>query len=311
MPHYLHITKKVVYIILFSVVFFACGNKCLAADRNIVAIVKNKDLSYYNEMIDGFKAAVAARKIAITCNEFVIGDGDINEKIKAAAPRMIYALGSTTLKKIEQTVNNVAVVYSAAFAEGDDVLHGDNVTGANFYVSVTDQCEKLKQIIPGIKTVGVIYNPDANEKTIAMAGRKLSASGITLALFPARTPADIPHLENMSVDALWLFPDPVVAQQTIVTRILYTALIKKIPVIGISPSYVKAGAFMALTCDYRDVGKQAGEAAARILQGEKASEIAVTTPRQFKLYLNRSVADKLQVSIPHYLISEASEVYGE
>ena len=115
----------------------------------------------------------------------------------------------------------------------------------------------------------------------------------------------------MQVDALWLFPDPVVAQQTIVTQILYNALIKKIPVIGISPSYVKAGALMALTCDYRDVGKQAGETACRILQGEKASEIAVTNPRQFKLYLNRSVADKLQVSIPKYLFSEASEVYGE
>jgi putative ABC transport system substrate-binding protein len=80
---------------------------------------------------------------------------------------------------------------------------------------------------------------------------------------------------------------------------------------GISPSYARAGALIALSCDYRDIGNQAGEISVRILKGERCSAIKVAPPRKVKLFLNIAVADRLGVKIPKKILREAEEVFGQ
>ena len=93
--------------------------------------------------------------------------------------------------------------------------------------------------------------------------------GLELVPIPVRSEAEVVEkIDELDgkVDLLWSVADPTVFTPQSVRYILLHTLRSKIPLIGLSPSYVRAGALMSLSADYRDVGRQSGEQAVRILQ---------------------------------------------
>ena len=83
----------------------------------------------------------------------------------------------------------------------------------------------------------------------------------------------------------------------------------RIPFVGLSASFVKFGALLAMTADPAINGRQAGEIALRVLGGEQPSSIPVATPDTACLYLNRRVARNIGLSIPEKVLTAAKEVY--
>jgi len=80
-------------------------------------------------------------------------------------------------------------------------------------------------------------------------------------------------------------------------QILLATLRNRIPFIGLSPSFVKAGALAAFSVDYQDVGRQSAEQALRILGGEEPTHVPMTSPRSISLSLNMNTARQIQVDI--------------
>jgi putative ABC transport system substrate-binding protein len=72
----------------------------------------------------------------------------------------------------------------------------------------------------------------------------------------------------------------------------------KLPFMGLSPAFVKAGALLALAIDYQEVGTQCGGLAARILSGESPSALPITTPQKTILHVNLKTAETLGLKIP-------------
>ena len=102
--------------------------------------------------------------------------------------------------------------------------------------------------------------------------------GLSLRAEKVSTPREIPAaLKNLSksIDVLWGIPDKIVFTQQTAKEILLFSLRNRIPLIGLSSSWVKAGALYALDWNYRDVGKTCGESAVAILKG-KPSQFIVT-----------------------------------
>lgn len=82
------------------------------------------------------------------------------------------------------------------------------------------------------------------------------------------------------------------------------------PVIGLSSTYTKAGAFVSFEGNYHDIGSQVGEIALRVLGGEKPENIAPARPRTVQFSLNLLVAERMGITIPSDIIKESSEVFG-
>lgn len=93
--------------------------------------------------------------------------------------------------------------------------------------------------------------------------------------------------------------------------LLLESLRAKFPVIGLSSCYTKAGAVLSFDCDYKDLGRQAGEISLRILQGENPSNIPIARPEKIKFSLNLSAAERMNIKIPDSIIKQASEVFGK
>ena len=87
-------------------------------------------------------------------------------------------------------------------------------------------------------------------------------------------------LDIEMVDALWSVADSTVFSPGSTKFILLHTLRNKIPFIGLSPAFVKAGALMALAADYQEVGTQCGELAVRVLSGYQPSSLPITMPEK-------------------------------
>jgi putative tryptophan/tyrosine transport system substrate-binding protein len=110
-----------------------------------------------------------------------------------------------------------------------------------------------------------------------------------------------------------LFPyisDPNIYLPKATEFLLLEALQKKVPVVGLSSSYTKAGAITAFDCDYDDLGKQAAELILKIINADPVAVKETIAPRKIKFSLNLKVAERLEIAVPPEIINEAGEVFG-
>jgi ABC-type uncharacterized transport system substrate-binding protein len=71
------------------------------------------------------------------------------------------------------------------------------------------------------------------------------------------------------------------------------SLESRLPLVGFSPAFVRAGAAAGIYPDYRDSGRQAAEMAERLLRGEDCGPD--TGPRRIQVAVNQRVARLLGI----------------
>ena len=126
------------------------------------------------------------------------------------------------------------------------------------------------------------------------------------------TPRALPEaLDEITrtADVLWGIPDSLVMTPQTAEPILLSTLKSKIPLVGLSASWVKAGALYALDRDYVDIGLQAGELAGKLLHGTSASSLSPVYPRKVAYVLNLKTASLINHEFPQDLIRGALQVF--
>jgi putative ABC transport system substrate-binding protein len=158
----------------------------------------------------------------------------------------------------------------------------------------------------------VLFNTKENRDKVESAARVAQGLGLKLVMREVQTPRDLPQaLDSMAnqADALWGIADQMVLSPQTAEPILLFSLRNRIPLAGLSTSWVKAGALYALDRDYVDLGAQCGDMAMKVLQGARASSLPLTTPRKVLYSLNLKTANHMKLDIPQPLIDGAQQVF--
>lgn len=276
----------------------------------MIAIVKSKNIAAYDEAIAGFADVLKGHRVNAQYEEYLVSDKDVIGTLKIKKPDIIYTLGMSATLSISKAISTIPVVFAMVTDPAGAGIQAPHVTGSSLDIPASLSIGALKRALPEVRNVGIFYNKAENSDYIRSAEAVVRNHGLILQAYAVESAAEIPDLKDIAVDVLWMIPDTIVCKSASVERLFLTSLEHRIPVMGISSSYAKAGAIMAVSCDYEDIGAQAGETACMILDGIMPASIAVTYPRMTKLYLNLTVADRLNIKIPETVIGEAQEVYG-
>ena len=92
-------------------------------------------------------------------------------------------------------------------------------------------------------------------------------------------------------------------------RILGTLFRNRIPFVGPSSAWVKAGAIYALDWDFADIGQQCGGIALKIFKGVRPEAIPVEGPRRVIYTLNEKTAAHMKIEIPAEVSRRAQRSY--
>jgi putative ABC transport system substrate-binding protein len=292
----------------------------IASAQDRIVAIKSLEAEPYNVAFEGFRQALGKTGRDVAIQEHVLGEREtardrILAQIRERRPALVLTVGSTATAFARGHVKDVPVVFCMVLnpvASGfvpTMASSGSNLTGASLDIPPRLQFEALRAVVPSIRKVGVLYNPRDTGDVVEAGEKAARQLGLEVVAVPVgsseRLQEGVSSLDNR-IDALWAVADSTVFSSDRSTEFLLRKTIeKKIPFMGLSPAFVKAGALLALGADYRDIGLQCGEAAAQVLGGLPPSAIPIAAPRKLTMYVNSTVAKAIGVSIPPKVLEGA------
>ena len=190
---------------------------------------------------------------------------------------------------------------------------GSNVTGMSTMTAElgSKRLELLKEVVPGVARVAVIWNPAISSNLELQATRAAARTlGVTLKLMEVRNADDLTRvfaaLEKERPDGLTMLFD---AKST-----GYRALVgdfakkHKIPTIFGAKEFAQAGGLMSYAPDIAQSFRRAATYVDKILKGAKPADLPVEQPTKFELVINLKTATTLGLTIPQSLLVRADEI---
>ena len=310
--------RKIAVVFLAALVVSGSIFNAVKAGTEAVQIVvlMSQDAEHYKEALAGFKECLAKHRLEAEVHVFSLKSdpskaSDIIAKARERKPDLILTLGKLAAKIISEKFTDIPVV-AGMVVGSDQFVKSTNMSGVVLQYPIVTQFTWLKRLLPEVNTVGVLYNPEENQNTIDEANLVLKGMGLTLYSQKVNDPKEIPQaLENLGkrADVIWGIPDKSVYNTQTAKHILLFSFRNRIPFIGLSSAWVKAGALYALDWDYTDVGRDCGEITREVLQGGKKGLFSPATTDNVQYSLNLKAAERMKVEIPEKLLQEAKSVY--
>lgn len=224
--------------------------------------------------------------------------------------RLFVTLGTLATQTAMREAPDVPVV-SALVLNVGELRNHPNATGVVLEYPADIELRWMQRVLPDIRRVGVLFNPAQNQSRMTQAAPLARELGLSLQARPVASPRELP--ENLTsladqADVLWGISDSTVLTPQTAQTLLLFSFRNQIPFVGLSRSWVKAGALYALERDYLDIGRQCGELATQILKGTAPSTLPPQAPRKVGVVLNLKTARHFKIEFPAAVRQAALDV---
>jgi putative ABC transport system substrate-binding protein len=176
--------------------------------------------------------------------------------------------------------------------------HPRNLVGIGSFLPVADSFQIARQMFPGLKRVGVAWNPaEANSRAFTEKARE-ACKAMDIELLEAnvensngvREAAE--SLIARGAEALWIGGDVTVS--VAVDSVVSIGKKARVPVFTITPGKPERGTLFDYGADFYQVGKQTGDLAVRILRGEDPTKIPITNMIPTYFVINKRALEGLK-----------------
>ena len=191
---------------------------------------------------------------------------------------------------------------------------GGNVTGLS--TMLTDlsakQLQLLKEVIPRLTQVAVLWNPDNPYHPKAIKELKAAAPSLSIELsfVDAQAPGEFgpafSAISRTQAKALFLLDAPLFFAHR--TTLLKLASKARLPAIYGERTWVGEGGLMSYGANYADQLRRAAGYVDKILKGAKPGDLPIEQPTKFELVVNLKTAKVLGITIPESVLLQADEV---
>lgn len=178
--------------------------------------------------------------------------------------------------------------------------HAANTSVVYLDQPVRRQLNLVKLITSENQVLGVLFGPttDSSRMLLEKAARDLA---IPLQTESADVENEIgPALKNLleHSNIILALPDPLIYNRNTIFNILLSSYHHRIPLIGFSASYVKAGAMLAIHSTPQDIGLQIAEIIRQFVTTAGGNLPDSEYPKYFSIEVNQSVAHSLDINLP-------------
>jgi ABC-type uncharacterized transport system substrate-binding protein len=225
---------------------------------------------------------------------------------------------SIAAKEATSTIPIVIVAVSdpvTAGLVGNLSRPGNNVTGTAVHLhdAVGKQVELMRQVVPRLARIAVIWNPDNavfQQQSLGEALISAARARIVAQPFGVRSREDLERtfatLPSERVDAVLVLQDPVMSANRAQIAELVTK--HRLPTFSGFRLLTEAGIVASYGPDLRVMGKRASVYVQRILKGAKPSDLPIELPTRLELVINARAADAIGLPIPPSVLARADDV---
>jgi putative ABC transport system substrate-binding protein len=191
---------------------------------------------------------------------------------------------------------------------------GGNITGVASIDSVLagKRLELLKETIPDLSRVAVLWNPQDRGSTQQWNESQLSARELGLQLHSMEVSSTdkfegaFKEAVKQVSAALAVTQHPLAASNR--NRIVDLAAKNRLPAIYSRGDYVSSGGMMSYGRDESEPYRRVASMVDKILKGAKPADLPVEQPTKFELIINLKTAKQIGVTIPPNVLARADRV---
>ena len=257
--------------------------------------------------------------------EFRYGDDAIERVPELAAdlerlPVDLIVAQGAAVEVIKKLNLKTPVVYvfsgdpvSAGFAQSLSRPLG-NMTGLTFMAAEFNgkRLELLKEIIPGLRRVAIIANPEHPGEQLERRYSEEAAQrlGFTIDHFATRNRSELDSaftsIAAIPVQAISVFADGFAIQNR--QRIVDFGISRGMPVISGWAIFAQSGALCTYGPQLSESYRRLAYYVDRVLKGTRPSDLPIEQPTKFELVLNSKTAKALNINIPSSVLVRADTV---
>lgn len=307
---------KYIYYLFIILSLLSC-KKTSQIKIGVLQLIEHNALdSAYKGFVDGLKEAgyEDGKNIIIDyqnaqgeqANCITIGQKFINDKSD-----LILAIATPAAQAIANMTKDIPILITAVTDPADSKLVADNnapggnVTGTSDLTPVEAQIELLKEMIPNVKTVGLLYCSSEQNSVfqINIAKKKLDAMGIKYIDIAISNLNEIQQvIQNVigKVEAIYTPTDNMIANGMATVALMTEPA--KLPVICGEGGMTMLGGTATYGINYYELGKLTSTQAVSILKGDKkTSEMPIEYLQKFDLVVNTNMIESIGLTIPESL----------
>ena len=270
-----------------------------------------------NAAKQGFKDALAKAGVKAEYDDKIANNDMSNQTLimqQFAADKkdLVFAITTPTAQAAKNQVE-IPVVFGSVTDPKSAGLEGiPNVTGTSGAAPVIENLKLMRELLPGAKKIGIIYNSSEQNSVSEVNNLKKLAGqyGFTVVEKAVTNGTEMVAAANLiakDIDIYYAIQDNTVASYF--AAILDVFNKSKIPVLATNNVYSNAGGLISQgTTDY-NIGYRSGEIAAEILlKGKKPSEIPIETVKNLQIEINKQNMQLLGIKIPDSILKKAKMV---
>jgi putative ABC transport system substrate-binding protein len=228
---------------------------------------------------------------------------------QGAAPALVAKAATTTIPIVFETANDPVASALVASLRSP----GGNMTGVNMVSDAlyAKGVQILHELLPASNSVALLINP----KNPAPLGRRETEDatrvlGLNLTVLEASDSGEIErafarvaaqHLGGILVNTDGLFDSQIDFVVTLAARY-------RVPAMYWQPEQVQAGGLMSYGSSLKEALRIVGNYTARILKGEKPSDLPIQQSTRFSFVLNLKAAKAIGLELPTSILLRADEV---
>ena len=310
-----------------ALALFAAPLAAEAQPRDKVARLGVLLLSAADPNLDAFRQGlrglghVEGQNLAIEYRDAAGNAGRLAEvaaELVRLKPDVILALGGDVAPLAKQATRTIPIVMvtSADPVRGGLVASlarpGGNVTGLTFLSTdlAAKRLQFLKETIPTVSRVGVLWNPDHVDDEIQETREAARILGIQIQSLEVRGPIDFDRAFQAAVRGHAEAVIVVSSRQMTINRarILKFARDTRLPLVCGWGPWVQEGAVLSYGPDLGSVVRRAATYVDKILKGARPEDLPVEQPTKFDLVINLTTAKALGLTIPPAVLARADEI---
>ena len=321
-------TSRILIGAAFALAFAVSAH---AADVKHVAVITMNDTPQLLEVKDGLIAGLAAHGYTEGKNlkvNFKSAQGNfgtaqqIVRQFIGERPDVIVTITTPTSQAAVAATKQIPIIFTTvtdplgAKLVSRQKQPGGNVSGISDVVPAELQLNVVKEIVPKLKTLGLVYDPSLENARSTVESIKAIAPkmGIKTMESPAMGVNNVPSAGQAlvgKVDAIFVPNDTTVYGA-------FESLVKvaqdgKVPLFTAERRSVQRGAIATVGFDFKDMGRRTADMVEKVLKGTKPGDMDVEymkdLPNSLALYINKKSAEKMGVNIPPELLKKAAKVF--
>ena len=315
--------KKILLLLMIAAVLFG-SFPAEAKQEFVVSVTQIVEHPALDAMRKGVLDRLKEKGLDITANVHIAQGNQatnvqIISQIMGEQPDLVLAIATPGAQAAAQKIHDRPILFtgvtdpvSAGLVKDLANTDGKNITGMSDFSPMDKHVALIKEIVPDVKTIGVIYN--AGEPNSVVLVNKLKEEAVKAGLgVEEATIANSSGVYQAAKSLVGRCQAVYVPTDNTVVSALESAVKvckqSQLPLIAADVDSVTRGAIAAVAVDYYKMGLQTGDMAYKILvDGVNPGSMPIEFLNDLNLHVNKKAAASMGVTLPEATVARATKV---